>query len=48
MSFLQRAGYNQKLVIMKGGMAKTIKEEYPLVKYSEKKDNDDEEDDDKN
>ena len=48
MSFLQRAGYYQKLVIMKGGMSQTIKEEYPLAKYSEKKDDDDEEDDDKN
>lgn len=34
MSFLQRAGYYQKLVIMKGGMNQTIKEEYPLIEYS--------------
>ena len=35
MSFLQRAGYDFKLIIMKGGMTQTIKEEYPVVKYEE-------------
>ena len=35
MSFLQRAGYDYKLVVMRGGMTKTISEEYPLVEYSE-------------
>ena len=45
MSFLQSAGYNLTLVIMKGGMSQTIKEEYPLVKYSKKHDDDEEEDD---
>lgn len=34
MSFIQRAGYNQKIIIMDGGMKKTIDEEYPLVPYS--------------
>ena len=37
MSFIQRAGYNQKIIIMDGGMKKTIDEEYPLVPYSKKK-----------
>ena len=40
MSFLQRAGYYQKLVVMRGGMSQTIKEKYPLVEYTK---NDDEE-----
>ena len=35
MSFLQRAGYTFKLVVMRGGITKTIKEGYPLVPYSE-------------
>ena len=37
MSFIQRAGYNQKIIIMDGGMKKTIDEEYPLVPYSKTK-----------
>ena len=37
MSFIQRAGYKQKIIIMDGGMKKTIDEEYPLVPYSKKK-----------
>ena len=35
MSFLQRAGYTFHLVVMKGGMAKTINEGFLLVPYSE-------------
>ena len=35
MSFLQRAGYGFKLIVMRGGMSQTIKEEYPVVPYEE-------------
>ena len=34
MSYLQRAGYRQKLIVMRGGMNKTISEGYPLVPYN--------------
>ena len=34
MSFLQRLGYTNKLIIMRGGIDKTIKEGYSLEKYS--------------
>ena len=35
MTYAQRAGYRNKLIIMRGGMTKTIEEQYPLVPYSE-------------
>lgn len=35
MSFMKRAGYTNKFIIMKGGMSKTINSGYPLVPYSE-------------
>ena len=35
MTFLQRAGYGYKIIVMKGGMTKTIKEEYPVVPFEE-------------
>jgi hydroxyacylglutathione hydrolase len=34
MSYLKRAGYTNKLIVMRGGMGKTIKEGYSLVEYS--------------
>ena len=33
MSYLKRAGYKNKLIVMRGGMNKTIAEGYPLVPY---------------
>jgi hydroxyacylglutathione hydrolase len=33
-SYLKRAGYTNKLIVMRGGMGKTIKEGYSLVKYT--------------
>ena len=35
MSYAKRAGYNNKFIIMKGGMNKAIEEGYPLVPYEE-------------
>ena len=35
MSYAQRAGYTNRFVIMRGGMNKTIHEEYQLAKYTE-------------
>ena len=35
MTFAKRAGYKNRMVIMKGGMNKAIEEGYPLVPYSE-------------
>ena len=35
MTFAKRAGYTNRMVIMKGGMNKAIQEGYPLVPYSE-------------
>ena len=35
MSFLKRLGYTNKIIILRGGMNKIIKEGYPLVSYSE-------------
>ena len=34
MSYLKRAGYTNKLIVMRGGMGKTIKEGYSLVEYT--------------
>jgi rhodanese-related sulfurtransferase len=34
MSFLKKAGFRNKLYVMKGGMTKTIEEGFPLVKYT--------------
>lgn len=34
MSFLKREGYTNKIIIMRGGMGKTIKEGYPLDNYT--------------
>ena len=34
-TFLQRAGYTNKLIVMRDGLSKTIKQGYPLVPYSE-------------
>lgn len=34
MSYLKRSGYTNKLIVMRGGMGKTIKEGYSLVQYS--------------
>ena len=34
MSYLKRAGYTNRFVIMRGGMSKTIKEGFKLVPYS--------------
>lgn len=34
-TFLQRAGYTNRLVVMRDGLSKTIKQGYPLVPYSE-------------
>lgn len=34
MSYLKRSGYTNKLIVMRGGMGKTIKEGYPLVEYT--------------
>ena len=34
-AYPSKAGYDYKLVVMRGGMTKTISEEYPLVEYSE-------------
>ncbi len=33
MSFVKRAGYKNKFIIMKGGMDQAVKENYPLVPY---------------
>ena len=35
MSFVKRAGYKNKFIIMKGGMDQAIKENYPTVPYKE-------------
>lgn len=34
MSYLKREGYTNKLIVMRGGMGKTIKEGYSLVEYT--------------
>ena len=34
MSYLKRQGYTNKIIVMRGGMGKTIKEGYSLVKYT--------------
>jgi len=34
MSYLKRSGYTNKLIVMRGGMGKTIKEGYPFVEYT--------------
>ena len=34
MTYVQRAGYKNKLIVMRGGMTKTIQEGYPLIPYS--------------
>ena len=33
MSFVKRAGYKNKFIIMKGGMDQAVKENYPMVPY---------------
>ena len=33
-TFLKRAGYTNRIVVMRGGMTKTIKEGYTLVPYT--------------
>ena len=35
MSYIKRAGYKNKFIIMKGGMNKVIEQGYPLVPYEE-------------
>lgn len=35
MTYLKRAGFDNKFIIMRGGMTKTIQEGYPLAQYNE-------------